>query len=241
MDAIDEKPDLIQRGDRDDLTESREAEVRRLCQAVKDDLEYWQYAFKRMTKWRQFARGYQWPGTGKEDMADPDRQYVTNVTMRHIQQRTASIYAKNPRFRFKKAKRLLTQYWDGTGQQLQLAQEQIAAAEQMMTQSDPAAMMIVQDAMESRVRSQMQERVGEHRQAQWPTPTRQAGPARRHAQRCDQQGHAQQLQSAFTQTTDQGFCGVGTELIGERGPPPIDAGQHRHGPHQPSQTRPSHQ
>lgn len=154
MDAIDEKPDLIQRGDRDDMTESRESEVRRLCKAVKDDLEYWEYAFKRMTKWRQFARGYQWPGTGKDDMADPDRQYVTNVTMRHIQQRTASIYAKNPRFRFKKAKRLLSKFWDGTGQQLELAM-------QGMQSGDPAATMIVQDAMESRAKSQMHERVGE--------------------------------------------------------------------------------
>ncbi len=146
---------LIQRGDREGLDESREAEVRRLCTAVKSDLKYWEYAFKRMKEWRAFARGRQWPGVTKEEASNPDRQYIVNITQRHIQQRTSHIYAKNPRFRFRKSQKISSKIWDGTSQQLQMAQ--------MILQEDPvnaAAMMIVQEAMAARQHSQMLDSVG---------------------------------------------------------------------------------
>lgn len=170
---MDDATTDIQRGDKQGVDEARTAEVTRLVTAVKEDREYWQYAYDRMVKWRKFARGYQWPGTKKEDMADADRQYVANVTMRHVQQRTAAIYAKNPRFRWRKSKRMMSTIWDGTFETLEQAQ---ATLNPPQPQMDPetgqvvmppppmmppeTAMAVIQDAMESRSASEMTMKLG---------------------------------------------------------------------------------
>jgi hypothetical protein len=145
----------MQRGRKEGVAQSREAEVDRLCRAVKSDLKFWEYAFKRMKDWRSFARGRQWPDMTKEELSDADRPYVVNITQRHIQQRTAHIYAKNPRFRFKKAKRLNYRLWDGTANGLMAAQ--------MQMQQDPSnmvAMQIIQEAMANQQTSQMLDGAG---------------------------------------------------------------------------------
>lgn len=169
---MDDEPDTIQRGDKENLDDAREEEVSRLVSAVNDDLKHWDYAFKRMKLWRKFARGYQWPGTKKEEMADADRPYVANITMRHIQQRTASVYAKNPRFRWTKAKRLTSTVWDGTFESLQRAQAAINPQPTVDPETgvvmppepsmlDPEqAIAIIQDAMQSRADSQLIEKMG---------------------------------------------------------------------------------
>lgn len=160
-----DEQDAMQRGTKEGVADSREAEVSRLCKAVKEDLDHWEYAFIRMRDWRRFARGYQWPGTSKDDMSDADRAYVTNITMRHIQQRTAAIYAKNPRFRWRSSKRLLSQYWDGTSQQLQTAMSALQPPQMGMPVAPPdtvaSAMRIVEDALEARAKSELNRKMGE--------------------------------------------------------------------------------
>lgn len=155
---MDEKSDSIQRGHKDDLEESREAKVSELVDAVKEDLEHWEYAFNRMKRWRKFARGYQWPGTTKDEMADADRMYVANITMRHVQQRTAAIYAKNPRFRWKKSRRMNSTIWDGTLETLQAAQQALAGDNPMV--SPQTAEAVIMDAMESRAESERVAKMG---------------------------------------------------------------------------------
>lgn len=153
---MDQGQSEIQRGHKDDLPESRAKAVSDLCDEIKEDLKNWQYAFERMRQWRRFARGYQWPGTTKEELADGNRRYTVNITMRHVQQRTAAIYAKNPRFQWRKAKRKLSSVWDGTSQQLQLAMETLQA-----DQSNAYAAQIMQDAVMSRQKSQELDAIGE--------------------------------------------------------------------------------
>lgn len=152
-----------------DMAESRRLEVERLQKAVKEDIDHWKYAFDRMREWRKFARGYQWPNTKKEDLSNPDRPYVTNVVMRHIQQRTAAIYAKNPRFRWRKSKRMLTQFWDGTRQQLEMAMAsfapQVDASGNPGPPPDPqslqSAQAIISDALQARALSEQHRKFGE--------------------------------------------------------------------------------
>lgn len=160
----------MRRGDQSDTTDSRAAEVKRLQDAVKEDIDHWDYAFKRMREWRKFARGYQWPGTTKEDMCDPDRRYVVNIVMRHIQQRTAAMYAKNPRFRWRKSKQMLTQVWDGTPQQLEMAMALLAPQTDqngmpMGPPPDPEsvanAQAVIMDALQSRAKSDESRKFGE--------------------------------------------------------------------------------
>lgn len=155
MEVMQAEQDAIQRGPKEDMPEPRKKEVARLCAAVKSDLEYWDYAFKRMREWRAFARGRQWPSMTKEEMSDPDRLYTVNITQRHIHQRTSHIYAKNPRFTFKKAQRLENQFWDGTAGQVAIAQEIL-----QQDQNDPAAGAILHEAASYAARSQMLEKQG---------------------------------------------------------------------------------
>jgi hypothetical protein len=141
----------------DSVDDARRARVAEVLKMVKDDREHWDYAFKRMRKWKNFARGKQWPGSKPEDMSDPDRNYVANITLRHLKQRTASIYAKNPTFIWRRKRRLNMRFWDGTAQQLQFAMQMVDAG------MDPTGMQmsIIQDAMASRTESQKNDRIGE--------------------------------------------------------------------------------
>lgn len=107
--------------------EARRAHVRKLCNAVQDDIKHWKYAFERMKAWRDFARGLQWPGTNKADLSDPDRDYTANITMRHLKQRVASIYAKNPTYQWRRTKRMTSTLWDGTMEQIQFANQMLQA------------------------------------------------------------------------------------------------------------------
>lgn len=71
-----------------------------------------------------------------------DDKYVVNLAQRHVQQRTAALYAKNPRAVAKPRERLMASMWDGDPQTIEQAKavEQMAA-EQM--QPVPEAVMMV--------------------------------------------------------------------------------------------------
>lgn len=137
------------------VDEARRERVSQLCEMVESDSKHWEYAFKRMRRWRQFARGIQWPQSDKEQADDPERLYTANITLRHLKQRTASIYAKNPKFKWRRKKRMNFTYWDGSAQQLQMA---MATVNQDQT---GLAMAIVQDAISGRQDSLAVERTGE--------------------------------------------------------------------------------
>lgn len=112
---------VIQRGEKQDVSASRQQLVSDLIDNVKNDLLHWDDAFKRMRRWRNFARGKQWPGMTKSDGADPEARYVANVTLRALKRRTDRTYARNPKFTFERARRLNLKYWDGTAASLQKA------------------------------------------------------------------------------------------------------------------------
>lgn len=139
------------------IAEQRRAKVSQLCDTVRDDIKHWSYAFTRMKEWRKFARGLQWPGMSKADLSDPDRDYVANITLRHLKSRTAAIYAKNPSYQWRKTKRLTYRYWDGTAAQIQLAQELIQSG------MDPTGMQqaIINDAVQSQAEAQSLTKAGE--------------------------------------------------------------------------------
>lgn len=154
---MDEQNTQMKRGEPQGLDEARKAKVTDLCNMVKEDLDKWDYAFKRMKSWRRFARGLQWPGMTEKDLADPDRKYVANITMRHLKQRTSSIYAKNPTYQWRRSKRLHFRVWDGTAMQLQMAM-QMAGTEMDMT---GFYTQIMQEAAEYQASSTAIQRVGD--------------------------------------------------------------------------------
>ena len=113
--------------DREDpeLSRSREALVKAWTANVKQAKERWKKDFKRMRDDQEFASGKQWQGMGQE------ANYVVNITLRHIQQRVAALYAKNPKAVARRRERLLSTIWDGNSTSLKAAME----ATQMATQA----------------------------------------------------------------------------------------------------------
>lgn len=147
--------------EKQDPRAARQERVAALEAMVLEDLKRWDYAYSRIRFWRKFSRGQQWPGQTPEDASNPDRAYVANVTMRHLKQRTAAIYAKNPQFQWRKSKRIDSVVWDGTNAQLQLAQQQFADAQ--MTGSTPAPIWgeILQEAIQVKSDARRRARIGE--------------------------------------------------------------------------------
>lgn len=140
-----------------DIPSARSKLVSDMIDMVKRDKSHWASTFKQMKANKKFASGDQWPG--EEKFTGDDRSYVANITHRHIKQRTASIYARNPRFNFRKTKRLNYKIWDGTAQSL--IQAQTILAENPPPEVQKSIALLMQDAQEGQQRSKSLDRVGQ--------------------------------------------------------------------------------
>lgn len=106
--------------------------VKRWTQRIRDAKNHWDNDFKRMRKNMEFVAGYQWEGQENMD----DLRYVANVTLRLVNDRVASLYARNPRVVPEMRKRMDFQVWDGKMESLQQA-----AAMMQHPEADPAHSM----------------------------------------------------------------------------------------------------
>src|SRR5262245_18639758 len=119
-----------------DVPESRKAAVSKLLSEVKMDEAHWGPDFKQMREDANFARGWQWPDQTTWD----DNRYIANITQRHINQRVAALYAKDPTFVCRRRPRLDFQVWDGNPQSIMQAQQTMVVAQQV-AMADPAAVV----------------------------------------------------------------------------------------------------
>ena len=100
---------------------------------VKADKKKHENAFKRMRGNMRFANGEQWDdGAFAANIEDP--RYVANVALRHVQQRTASLYATNPTVIARRRERMLATIWDGDMATIQQAKQTMAQAIQQQAQ-----------------------------------------------------------------------------------------------------------
>lgn len=136
---------------------SRSALVTEWQQRVQEARAFWtKEAFERMVSDMKFAAGHQWKDSAAIKLADgtildaEDVRYVANITLRHIQQRTASIYGKNPKIVAKRKPRLLNTVWDGSQQQFMMAMQTVGSS----PVPDPNALAIIQDAIQSNAENQ---------------------------------------------------------------------------------------
>jgi hypothetical protein len=131
--------------DEPDVAERRKRLVTAWTDRVKWAKTHWKPAFDRMREDQQFASGKQWSRNPQ------DRRYVANLTLRMVAQKTAFLYAKNPKAVAKKRERINAVSWDETQSTLnQLMQsgammmgqaQQAAAAGQMPPGVDPGALL----------------------------------------------------------------------------------------------------
>ena len=112
--------------------------VKEICEKVRSGKAKHESAFKRMRDDMDFVSGKQWEG-GDEG------RYVANITQRHIAQRVASLYCKNPKATAKRKKRLEYSLWSESMSELQSAQAMSAMAMQQGMPPDPNAMALMQD------------------------------------------------------------------------------------------------
>lgn len=127
MDEQTENPEHIVSREQKAVANARLELVSGIVERTKDNERHWAYAFKRMRDDRAFVRGRQWPRGEVNPLRAP---YVANVTLRHILQRTAATYARNPTAEFKRRKRLNYKLWDGNPSSLEQAQMTMQAAAQ---------------------------------------------------------------------------------------------------------------
>lgn len=112
--------------DRDppDVTLERGELVKDWLQRIEEAQTHWKDTFNDMRESARFSAGKQWPSPKRKE----DR-YVANITLRHINQRVSSIYAKNPRVRAERMEKIWYQVWDGTKEMLDQASMAVAVAQ----------------------------------------------------------------------------------------------------------------
>lgn len=127
-----------------DVAPARMALVKVWLDRVRHAETYWEDQYKRMCRDMKFCRGYQWDG----QTTDTDDRYVANIVQRHVAQKTAALYAKNPTAVARRRQTLDFAVWDGDPQSLMMAREIVAAAQMAgpTLMMDPQAMQTAQRA-----------------------------------------------------------------------------------------------
>lgn len=91
------------------VPESEIAAVQALTKRIRSAREKYKKDFERMRENMDFAAGIQWAG---QETIRSDR-YVVDLTLQNVNQKVATLYAKNPVAEFQRRKRLDFQLYDG--------------------------------------------------------------------------------------------------------------------------------
>jgi len=139
--------------ERQEPTQRRSALVSQWLAKVKHAKKFHEKSFKQMrTDMDAVLNGYDaknWSGDN----------YVANILQRHVQQRTAALYAKNPKAVAKRRNRMSYEFWDGDAETLAQAFMASEASSQNGLPVPPEASMIIQDYMNGKNESQMLDNV----------------------------------------------------------------------------------
>lgn len=122
--------------------------VKRWTADVKKARKFWKDDFDRMKADQDMLLGLQWKG--QTDLND-DR-YIVNVTQRHVQQRTAAVYAKNPTVVARQKPMMDFKIWDENPLSFQMATQTVAMTGQATAGAnagDPNAQAQVSQAMQN--------------------------------------------------------------------------------------------
>lgn len=145
-----------------EVDEARAALVKAHQDEIISAKEHWKDRFDQMRANQRFARGKQWPG----QTANDDR-YVANITHRHLQQRKANLYAKNPRIVAKPRPRMEFQIWDGDQGTLEAAMASVTpqvdpatGAAMPMAPPSEGALALLADVQQAKDKRALLKRIG---------------------------------------------------------------------------------
>lgn len=118
----------------EEIPDDEAALVHKIQARIKGDKKFHSKAFKQMREDMFVARNGHLPSW-------PASYYKANFVGQHVRQKTASLYAKNPKVRARRRDRIEFVLWDEDPQSLQLAFQTVALAQQMLkaapAQADP--------------------------------------------------------------------------------------------------------
>lgn len=149
------KSGMIRAGEAEAPEASRAALVTKWQGTITLAKTHWKDDFERMQNDQSFLRGAQWDG--KEN---PDK-YTANVIQRHIGQRVAALYAKNPTVVVRKRKTLDFKEWDGTSDALQTLQMAVETAATAGMPLPPQALSLIADISQGVSRKKMLEKISD--------------------------------------------------------------------------------
>ena len=134
--------------------------VKQVLGKVKSGEKFHEPAFKQMKRDMELA-------FDGHDSNWSDEWYTANIVNRHIQQRTAALYAKNPKATAKRRERMDFSIWDEDNKSLQRAMMGVQAANEIGDPTGGAlapmyikAQSIVEDYSQGQERRKMLERIG---------------------------------------------------------------------------------
>jgi len=139
--------------DKPEPTERRKALVNQWLARIKHAKEFHKKSFTTMKRDMDAALN------GFEDSKWSDENYVANILQRHVQQRTAQLYAKNPKAVAKRRNRMSYQFWDGEADTLAQAFMTSEQASSTGLPVPPAAANIIQDYTAGKTQNKMLDNV----------------------------------------------------------------------------------
>lgn len=141
------------------LTE--ENTVKRWQKKVKAAKDYFDSDFKRMRENMEFAAGLQLQA--QTEMSPKDGKYIANFITHFVNDKVASLYARDPKCEAVRRKRLDYQIWDGkveTVQQAIMVMQQTAMTG-MATPQSMQAQMLLQDVEQGKQMEEMCDKIGD--------------------------------------------------------------------------------
>lgn len=140
------------------LTE--ENTVKRWLKRIKLAKEFFDSDFKRMRENMEFAAGLQLKG--QTEMNPRDEKYIANFITHFVNDKVASLYARDPKCEAMCRKRLNYQLWDGKVETVQQAMVVLAQTQMtgMQTPQSIQAQMLLQDIEQGKQMEEMCEKIG---------------------------------------------------------------------------------
>jgi hypothetical protein len=138
---------------------SEENMVKLWIKRIKDAKQHFEDDFKRMREDMEFAAMLQWQG--QQAVNDKEDRYIANFITNHVNQKVASLYAKQPEAEAKVRKRLNYEHWDGevaTEQQARMVLQNSMMTGQV-TPDAAQAVILLQDIARGRLEEQRIARV----------------------------------------------------------------------------------
>lgn len=136
-----------------DTPERRATLVENMVSEIGQAKNYWNDDFDRMREDQEIAR------TGGHEDWEMEL-YTVNVTQRYIRQKTATLYAKNPRAIYQRKPRMDFTIWNGTQAEIEQAMMGLEQAMMMGMPPDPAAVALLQDVQQGVEHRKMLDRIG---------------------------------------------------------------------------------